>query len=89
MSKDLISEDRKQRMEETFRQMNELTGDAEKDFPELFENEKEIDEKQNDYLKKAMIDEFLDNVEVKEDNSVYDKRLKRPLFKRIIDALFG
>lgn len=66
-----------------------LTGDIEQDFPELFEEEIDFDEKTHEYIKKAMIEELVDNVEVKKDKSIYDKRLKRPLLKRIIDALFG
>lgn len=66
-----------------------LTGDVESDFPELLEEDVDFDEKTNEYLKKHMIEELIDNVEVKKDKTVYDKRLKRPLLKRIIDALFG
>jgi LPS O-antigen subunit length determinant protein (WzzB/FepE family) len=66
-----------------------LTGDVEADFPELLEDDIDFDDKTNEYLKKHMIEELIDNVEVKKDNSIYDKRLKRPLLKRIADALFG
>ena len=66
-----------------------LTGDVETDFPELMEEDVDFDDKTNEYLKKHMIEELIDNVEVKKDNSIYDKRLKRPLLKRISDALFG
>jgi len=66
-----------------------LSGDIESDFPELLEDEIDFDEKTNEYLKKHMIEELIDNVEVKKDKTVYDKRLKRPLLKKIIDALFG
>jgi hypothetical protein len=89
MAKEVVSEEQKARMEVAFRELEQLSGDAQQDFPELFEDEKEIDETQHDYLKKAMIEEIIDNVEVKEDNSISDKRLKRSLFKRILDALFG
>jgi len=82
---------------------HELTGDAETDFPELFENDLDTDdktgnnfsvylqerEKENEYLKKSMIEDFKDNVEVGKDKSIYDKRVKRSLFKKIIDALFN
>jgi len=44
---------------------------------------------ENEFQKKAIIDEVLDNVEIKPDFSIYDKRLKRPLLKRILDAIFG
>lgn len=78
-----------------------LTGDPEIDFPEMFDNavdnaddqsnkailSKEI-QKQNEFLKRALVDEVIDNVAVREDNSIYDKRLKKSLFKRILDALF-
>lgn len=66
-----------------------LTGNAETDFPEMFEEEISFDEKTHEYIKKSMIEELVDNLEVKKDNSIYDKRLKVPLYKRIIDALFG
>lgn len=66
-----------------------LTGDVKSDFPELLEDEVDFEDKTNEYLKKHMIEELIDNVEVKKDKTVYDKRLKRPLLKRISDALFG
>lgn len=44
---------------------------------------------ENEYLKKTIIEEIVENVEVKPDLSIYDKRLKRPLIKRIIAAIFG
>jgi hypothetical protein len=66
-----------------------LTGDVNEDFPELFEKEIDFDDKTNEYIKKSLIEEVVDNVEVRKDNSIYDKRLKQPLFKRIIDALFN
>ena len=82
-----------------------LTGDPKVDFPELYENKFDNDDaieskakmdayyvqrqKENEYLKKAIIEEVVENVEIKEDLSVYDKRLKRPLLKRIFDAIFG
>jgi hypothetical protein len=66
-----------------------LTGDVQTDFPELLDDDVNFDDKTNEYLKKYMIDELIDNVEVKKDKSIYDKRLHRPLLKRIADALFG
>lgn len=66
-----------------------LTRDVQSDFPELLEDEIEFDDKTTEYLKKHMIEELIDNVEVKKDKHIYDKRLKRPLLKRIADALFG
>lgn len=66
-----------------------LTGDVTKDFPELFEEEIDFDEKTNEYIKKSLIEEVVENVELRKDNTPYDKRLKRSLFKRIIDALFN
>lgn len=66
-----------------------LTGDVAEDFPELFEEEIDFDDKTNEYIKKSLIEEVVENVEVRKDKTIYDKRLKRPLFKRIIDALFN
>jgi hypothetical protein len=82
-----------------------LTGDPKADFPELFDNkfdnEDAFDTKdkidaffnqrqtENEYIKKTIIEEVIENVEVKEDLSVYDKRLRRPLLKRIFAAIFG
>lgn len=76
-----------------------LTGDPSQDFPELNDDEdasaievyRDERTKENEYVKKAMIDEFLDNVEIKEDQTIYDKRLKpkkRPLLQRIFDVFF-
>lgn len=79
-----------------------LTGDPKIDFPEMFENEidnsddqstkavltKEI-QKQNEYLKRALIDEVIDNVVIEKDNSINDKRLKKSLFQKIYDAIFN
>lgn len=79
-----------------------LTGDPKIDFPEIFENK--IDnsddqssnavliteiQKQNEYLKRVIIDEVVDNIVVKEDKSIYDKRLKKSLFQKIYDTLFS
>jgi len=82
---------------------HKLTGDAKVDFPELNEDDFDSDdktgenfalyleerEKENEFLKKSMIEEIKDNVAVRKDNSIYDKRLKRSLFRRIMDALFN
>ena len=82
---------------------NKLSGDPKKDFPELFSNEIDnfddnqndisiyLDERQkeNEYIKKSIIEEVIDHAEVRKDLSIYDKRLKRPLYKRFFDALFG
>jgi hypothetical protein len=73
------------------------TGDPKIDFPEIYLDD-DIDdfdkhlaetEIENKYIKKILIEEVLENVEIKKDNGVYDKRLRRPLFKRILDAVFG
>lgn len=66
-----------------------LSGNIEEDFPELLDDEIDFDDKTHEYIKKSMIEELVDNIEVKKDNTLYDKRLKRPLFKRIVDTLFG
>jgi hypothetical protein len=82
-----------------------LTGDPKVDFPEMYENKldnedglmtvEKLDafykqrEVESDYVKKTLIEEVVENVEVRPDLSIYDKRLKRPLLKRIFDALFG
>lgn len=79
-----------------------LTGDPKIDFPEIYENQVDNSDElakyeahliqvqmQNEFIKKSIIEEVIENVEVRDDNSIYDKRLKRPLFKRIYDALFG
>lgn len=80
----------------------ELTGDPKIDFPEIYENEVDNSdelgkyeaqliqvEMQNNFIKKQTIEEVLDNALIKDDNSIYDKRLKRSLLKRIYDALFS
>jgi hypothetical protein len=81
--------------------MSKLTGDPKIDFPEMYENEVDNSDEyakyeaqliqvevQNDFIKRNIIEEVKENVEVK-GNSIYDKRLRRPLLKRIYDALFG
>lgn len=73
------------------------TGDPKVDFPEIYRDEDDsvnLDvhlaqrEKENEYIKKILIEEVVENVEVM-DNSIYDKRLRRPLLKRIFDVIFG
>lgn len=82
-----------------------LTGDPKVDFPELYENKYDNEDaldtkakmdafltqrqKESEYIKKSIIEEVVENVEIKEDLSIYDKRLKRPLLKRIFAAIFG
>ncbi len=80
-----------------------LTGDPKIDFPEMYDNRRDNEDmkipdmhtfyeqrqKENEYLKKSIIEEVVENVEVKDDLSIYDKRLKRPLLKRIFRAIFG
>lgn len=66
-----------------------LTGNSEIDFPEMYEDEIDFDEKTRNYIKKAMIDEIIDYAEVTKNNTITDKRLKRSFFKKIMDALFN
>lgn len=78
-----------------------LTGDPKIDFPEIYENQVDNSDEyakydahliqvqlQNEFTKKNIIEEVIENVDVK-GNSIYDKRLKKTLLKRIFDALFG
>jgi hypothetical protein len=72
--------------------LSNLTGKVEEDFPELVEDEEEIidpitQEKMNEYLKNAIIDEVKENAVI-EKNSIYDKRLKRLWYRKFLDALF-
>lgn len=66
-----------------------LTGNPEEDFPELYEDEIDFDEQTREHIKKSMIEEVVENVEVGKDNTIYDKRLKRSIWKRIGDVLFN
>ena len=81
--------------------MSKLTGDPKIDFPEMYYNDIDnVDEssnieiidveiiKQNEYLKRAIINEVVENVSIREDNSIYDKRLKKSIFKKLFDSLF-
>ncbi len=83
----------------------EFTGDPKVDFPEMYDNRLDNEdaaeevfkldafykqrEIESEYQKKNIIEEVVENVEVKPDFSIYDKRLKRPLLKRIFEAIFG
>lgn len=76
------------------------TGDPKIDFPELFSDEIDnVDQKlnleeqeaeiglQNNYVHRSFIEELKDNAELTE-KGIYDRRVKRTLFQRIVKALF-